>query len=82
MVAEARRTGSLDSNLRNHASNDLVALIDTLPSLAAVAFNGGTAAKIGVLALAESRPSLELVKLPSLCGSALCREVERMGGVA
>jgi len=36
-----------------------------LPNLVAVAFNGGTAAKIGMQALAESRVSLDLIKLPS-----------------
>ena len=65
VIANARREGSLDSRIRDHATNDLVALVTGLPSLAAVAFNGGTAAKIGVIALAESRPSLELVRLPS-----------------
>ncbi|MGV2289532.1 DNA-deoxyinosine glycosylase [Trinickia sp. YCB016] len=65
VIANARREGSLDSRIRDHATNDLAALVAGLPSLAAVAFNGGTAAKIGVLALAESRPSLELVRLPS-----------------
>ena len=65
VIANARREGSLDSRIRDHATNDLAALVAELPSLAAVAFNGGTAAKIGVLALAESRPSLDLVRLPS-----------------
>jgi hypoxanthine-DNA glycosylase len=65
VIAEARREGSLDSRIRGHASNDLVALIDTLPSLAAVAFNGGTAAKIGMRALAACPAMLELVTLPS-----------------
>ncbi|HLX03322.1 MAG TPA: hypothetical protein VKS80_14550, partial [Trinickia sp.] len=36
-----------------------------LPNLAAVAFNGGTAAKIGMQALAECRASLDLIRLPS-----------------
>ncbi|MFX1736411.1 DNA-deoxyinosine glycosylase [Paraburkholderia sp. A1RI_3L] len=65
VIAKARREGSLDSNIRDHATNDLAALVAGLPNLAAVAFNGGTAAKIGMQALAESRPSLDLVKLPS-----------------
>lgn len=51
VVAEARRDGSLDSNIRDHAGNDLLGLIGTLPSLRAIAFNGGTAAKIGEKAL-------------------------------
>jgi hypoxanthine-DNA glycosylase len=65
VIAEARREGSLDSRIRDHASNDLVALVETLPNLVAVGFNGGTAAKIGMLALAESRASPELIRLPS-----------------
>ncbi|MGO4412538.1 DNA-deoxyinosine glycosylase [Cupriavidus sp. KB_39] len=42
---------NLDSNIRDHAGNDLLGLIGTLPSLRAIAFNGGTAAKIGEKAL-------------------------------
>jgi hypoxanthine-DNA glycosylase len=65
VIAQARREGSLDSRIRDHASNDLVALVETLPNLVAVGFNGGTAAKIGMQAFAESRVSLELIRLPS-----------------
>lgn len=64
VIAKARE-GSLDSRIRDHATNDLAALVAALPNLAAVAFNGGTAAKIGMQALAESRISLDLGKLPS-----------------
>ena len=65
VIAKARREGSLDSRIRDHATNDLAALVAALPNLAAVAFNDGTAAKIGMQALAESRMSLNLIKLPS-----------------
>lgn len=65
VIAKARREGSLDSRIRDHATNDLAALVATLPELRAVAFNGGTAAKIGMRELAESRASLDLVQLPS-----------------
>lgn len=65
VVAEARRTGSLDSNIRDHASNDLIALIDTLPDLVAIAFNGGTAAKIGERILGERIRQYRILKLPS-----------------
>ena len=65
VIAKAKREGSLDSSIRDHATNDLAALVAALPNLAAVAFNGGTAAKIGMLALAESRMSLDLIRLPS-----------------
>jgi hypoxanthine-DNA glycosylase len=65
VVAEARRTGSLDSKIRDHASNDLIALIETLPDLVAIAFNGGTAAKIGERALGERIKRLRIFRLPS-----------------
>lgn len=65
VVAEARRIGSLDSSIRNHASNDLVALVETLPALVAIAFNGGTAEKIGMRALGEKAGRFRLVRLPS-----------------
>lgn len=65
VVAEARRMGSLDSRIRDHASNDLVALIDTLPNLHSIAFNGGTAAKLGTKALGERTDQYRLLRLPS-----------------
>lgn len=65
VVAEAQRDGSLDSNIRHHANNDLLKLIATLPELAAIAFNGGTAARIGLKALGESAQRYQIIKLPS-----------------
>ncbi len=47
VIGEAHRQGSLDAAIRDPAANDLVALIDTLPALRLVAFNGGAAAKLG-----------------------------------
>lgn len=47
VIGEAHRAGSLDAAIRDPAANDLVALIDTLPALRLVAFNGGAAAKLG-----------------------------------
>lgn len=47
VIAEAERPGSLDAAIRDPAANDLLALIETLPKLRLVAFNGGTAAKLG-----------------------------------
>ena len=66
VIAEAERPGSLDAAIRDPAANDLLALIDTLPALRRVAFNGGTAAKLGgqligdrvaTLALPSSSPA-------------------------
>ena len=65
VVAEARRVGSLDSRIRDHASNDLVQLVGSLPNLAAIAFNGGTAAKLGIRALGEDVGKIQLITLPS-----------------
>ncbi|WP_153102224.1 DNA-deoxyinosine glycosylase [Paraburkholderia hayleyella] len=65
VVAEARRAGSLDSNLRDLASNDLSALVATLPHLVAIAFNGNTAAKIGERALGARISQYRILKLPS-----------------
>lgn len=65
VVAQAQRSGSLDSRIRNHASNDLKVLVETLPKLAAIAFNGGTAARIGTLALGETASRYRILRLPS-----------------
>jgi hypoxanthine-DNA glycosylase len=67
VIAEAQREGSLDTALRNASHNSLAALLDGLPSLKAIAFNGGTAARHGrrqVAELAEKR-LIALIDLPS-----------------
>src|SRR5688572_3744157 len=63
-VAAATRKGSLDADIRLHAASDLAALVATLPELRAVAFNGGTSARIGRRQLAGVE-GLDLVDLPS-----------------
>lgn len=65
VVAEARRDGSLDSNIRDHVHNDLTSLIATLPQLHTIAFNGGTAARLGLKALGEHAGRYRIVLLPS-----------------
>lgn len=62
--AEAVRPGSLDAAIKDAADNDLLGLIDSLPRLRALAFNGGAAAKAGARLLA-GRTDLTLVPLPS-----------------
>jgi hypoxanthine-DNA glycosylase len=54
VVESASRRGSLDAAIRDHRPNDLAALVQTLPELRAVAFNGGTAARIGQKQLAAA----------------------------
>ncbi len=63
VVATATRSGSTDAAIRDPAANDLAALVDRLPQLRAVAFNGGTALRLGRPLLAGRR--LELLALPS-----------------
>jgi hypoxanthine-DNA glycosylase len=65
VVAEAQRSGSLDGSIRCHAGNDLVALAETLPELVAIAFNGGTAARIGLKQLGRHAERYRILKLPS-----------------
>ena len=47
VVASATRSGSLDGAIRGHSANDLRALMESLPELRAVGFNGGTSVRIG-----------------------------------
>ncbi|WP_322105898.1 DNA-deoxyinosine glycosylase [Paraburkholderia sp. J41] len=65
VVAQARREGSLDGNIRDHAGNDLVALVESLPALEAIAFNGGTAARIGERILGAHARRFAILRLPS-----------------
>jgi hypoxanthine-DNA glycosylase len=65
VVAEARRDGSLDSNIRDQVHNDLPTLAATLPQLTTIAFNGGTAARLGLKALGPQAARYRIVQLPS-----------------
>jgi TDG/mug DNA glycosylase family protein len=63
-VAAATRRSSLDADIRLHAPSDLTALVRDLPELRAVAFNGGTSARIGRTQLGPAT-GIDLVDLPS-----------------
>jgi hypoxanthine-DNA glycosylase len=65
VIAEAERKGSLDAAIRNEKHNALLELVRSLPTLKAVAFNGGTAAKIGRRQLKTMSGKLALIDLPS-----------------
>ena len=65
VVAQAHREGSLDSNIRNQTNNDLISLFATLPQLATIAFNGGTAARIGLKVLGQYAERYRIIQLPS-----------------
>lgn len=64
VIATAARAGSLDAAIRDPEAADLRALVARLPELRAVAFNGGTAARIGRRQLAGVAGAT-LVDLPS-----------------
>ena len=65
VVAEATRDGSLDSNIRARDDNDLAALLARHPAIGHLAFNGGTAAKLGVKLLGEQAGRYTISALPS-----------------
>ncbi|WGM39097.1 hypothetical protein AMEJIAPC_02010 [Caulobacter sp. NIBR1757] len=65
VIANAHRPGSLDAAIRQERTNDLVGLIASLPELKAIAFNGGTATKLGLKAVAAASPDIERIALPS-----------------
>lgn len=65
VVAEAHRPGSLDSAIRNRDDNDLLALLARYPAIEALAFNGGTAAKLGVKVLGDQAARYRIFALPS-----------------
>lgn len=65
VVGEAVRPGSLDTAIRDAVHNDLAALVESLPALRAVAFNGGKSAKAGMRLLADHAGRLALIPLPS-----------------
>src|SRR5688572_16577036 len=64
VIGSATRSGSLDAAIRAHSSNDLASLVERLPRLRVLAFNGGTSARIGQKQLAGTF-KLDLVQLPS-----------------
>jgi hypoxanthine-DNA glycosylase len=78
VIAEAERPGSLDAAIRDPAANDLLSLVETLPSLRGVAFNGGTAAKLGGRLLGQSLPT---VVLPSSSPAHAARTFEQKAAV-
>lgn len=64
VIASAERAGSLDAAIRSPEAADLRGLIESLPELRAVGFNGATSAKLGRRILA-GQEGIELIDLPS-----------------
>lgn len=77
MIANAHRPGSLDAAIRGERANDLVGLIGSLPDLRAIAFNGGTATKLGLKAVAAASPDIERIALPSSSSAHAALPFER-----
>jgi hypoxanthine-DNA glycosylase len=65
VIAQAEREGSLDAAIRNETHNALLELVESLPALKVIAFNGGTAAKIGRKQLKGIADRFVLLDLPS-----------------
>ena len=65
VVAEARRKGSLDSHIRERNDNDLHGLLSRHPNIKAIAFNGGTAGRLGLKVLGAAALAYNIVELPS-----------------
>jgi hypoxanthine-DNA glycosylase len=78
VIADATRAGSLDSAIRDPRLRDLATVAATLPALKAIAFNGGTAAKLGLRQLGAEAARYEIVTLLSSSGAcAVKAEVKR-----
>jgi hypoxanthine-DNA glycosylase len=65
VVASARRVGSTDAALREVSANDLAGLVDTLPDLRAIGFNGGASYTHGMRQLGAASARYVTVALPS-----------------
>jgi double-stranded uracil-DNA glycosylase len=65
VIADAHRTGSLDSAIRDARGNDLKQLARSLPLLEAIAFNGKKSSATGRKLLGEDGERYSLVDLPS-----------------
>ena len=64
VIASAERSGSLDAAIRSPEAADLRGLVESLPYLRAVAFNGGLAARLGRRILTDLQ-GVALIDLPS-----------------
>jgi hypoxanthine-DNA glycosylase len=79
VVAEAHRTGSLDSNIRNRDDNDLPGLLARHPHITAIAFNGGTAHKLGLKVLGAQAARYRIAALPSSSPAYTLAYAEKLG---
>ena len=64
VIAFAERTGSLDQAIRRATHNPIDGLHRDFPAVRAIAFNGGTAARLGRRLIGDPR-GVKLIDLPS-----------------
>ena len=64
VIASASRPGSLDQSIREAEHNRIDHMLQDLPNLRAIAFNGATAASSGRKLIGD-RPGIALIDLPS-----------------
>lgn len=65
VVAEAKREGSLDNNIKSREDNDLLTLVRSLPQLRGIAFNGAIAFKLGLRIIGSDAEKFDVFALPS-----------------
>ena len=65
VIASADRPGSLDQAIRLAEHNRIEELLRDFPELAAIAFNGSTAASVGRRLIGQPPPHPQLIDLPS-----------------
>jgi hypoxanthine-DNA glycosylase len=65
VAASARRSGSTDAAMHDVEAHDVAALASELPHLRAIAFNGGTAFKLGLKQLGPTAQRFNIAALPS-----------------
>jgi double-stranded uracil-DNA glycosylase len=65
VIASASRPGSLDQAIREAEHNQIQHLLRDFPDLKAIAFNGGTAARVGRKLIGDPPPGVTLIELPS-----------------
>ncbi len=65
VVAQARRAGSLDTDIRARKDNDLHGLLARYPNIRGLAFNGVTAYRLGTALLGQRANRYRLIALPS-----------------
>jgi hypoxanthine-DNA glycosylase len=65
VIGSAARRGSLDQAIRGAEHNAIAELLRELPHIAAIAFNGATAAAAGRRLLGSQGEGLALIELPS-----------------